>query len=107
MSNSHPIIGRSPIITQGKIVVQLIGENLPKIGSSALIQEKGKYIKIGEIIEVIGSTKNPWLVISARKDKISHLNEETTLFSDPQYDKKKGGRKSQFGRKKLPSGKRD
>ena len=107
MSNSPIIIGKSPILSQGKIIVQLIGESLPKIGSSVLIKQNKKFNRIGEILEVIGSTKKPWLVIAVAKNKIALLSEEETLFSAPKSDRPKQKKKPRYKQSKKPRHKRD
>ena len=67
MANTPIRIGKCAVKTQGKFLVHLSGINLPKMGARALIKKDGKERYIGEVSEAIGSTQNPWIVISAKK----------------------------------------
>ena len=94
-------IGNSSIKVQGKILVQLENNALPKIGSRAKIQREGSFMDIGEVIEVIGSTKKPWIVILAKKEKLDVLKEGESVFTEdpPQRDKGKKQRRWKKGTK--------
>lgn len=90
-------IGKCSIIVQGKVLVKLEGKNLPKIGTFAKVKRKGKFVKIGEVIEVIGSTRNPWIVILAKRSSFETIQHEETIFTEnlPKQEKKKKRKKSQ------------
>lgn len=94
-------IGNSSIKAQGKILVQLENNTLPKIGSLAKIQREGSFMDIGEVIEVIGSTKKPWIVILAKKEKLDVLKEGESVFTEdrPPRDKGKKQRRWRKGTK--------
>ncbi|MFX0151819.1 MAG: hypothetical protein ACFFAJ_13610, partial [Candidatus Hodarchaeota archaeon] len=66
MSHIVTRIGKCSIKVQGKILVQLEGKNLPKIGSEALIKRNNQFKVIGAVTEAIGSTQNPWIVVSPK-----------------------------------------
>ncbi|UCE15111.1 MAG: hypothetical protein JSV04_07995 [Candidatus Heimdallarchaeota archaeon] len=97
MLQKHTEIGKCSIIVQGKILVNLEGKNLPKIGTYAKIRREGKFKEIGEVVEVIGSTRNPWIVISARKGSLRTIQHEETVYTEdyPKRERKKKGKKSQ------------
>ena len=95
-------IGKCSIKTQGKILVQLEDEKLPKIKSIAKVKRKGNFKKIGEVIEVIGSTRRPWIVISASQNSFNLVQLEENIFTEErsQWRKKKGKKKDRRMKKK-------
>lgn len=82
-------IGKCSIKTQGKILVQLEDEKLPKIRSFAKIKRKDRFIKIGEVIEVIGSTRKPWIVISAPQNTFNLVQLEENIFTEERSQRKR------------------
>lgn len=82
-------IGKCLIKVQGKILVQLEDENLPKIRSLANIQRNGQFKKIGEVVEVIGSTQKPWIVISAPQSSFNMVQLEEYIFTEDRSQRKK------------------
>lgn len=88
-------IGKCSIKTQGKILVQLEDEKLPKIKSIAKVKRKTDFKKIGEVIEVIGSTRRPWIVISASQNSFNLVQLDENIFTEErsQWRKKKGKKK--------------
>ena len=95
-------IGKCAEKVQGKIIVNLIGVNLPKIGSKAFIKKHGKEKTIGEVTEAIGSTQKPWIVITANKSgfDLVELNEEIFTKEIPQSRKSKKYRQERKKTKK-------
>ena len=93
MSRKINKIGKCTSKSQGKIIVKLEGTNLPKIGSRAYIMIESNYKQIGFVLEIIGITKSPWVVISAKKGSIDLVNQDDDVFvSDKpvvQHKKKK------------------
>jgi len=81
-------IGKCSIKTQGKILVQLEDEKLPKIRSLAKIKRKDRFIKVGKVIEVIGSTRKPWIVISAPQNMYNLVQLEENIFTEERSQKK-------------------
>jgi rRNA processing protein Gar1 len=102
MSHVAIIIGKCSIKVQGKILVQLEGKNLPKIGSEALIKQNNQFKVIGAITEAIGSTQNPWIVISPKKDelKVVQLNEVLYSCDHSKKNKRKRGKKGRYHSKR-------
>ena len=82
-------IGKCSIKTQGKILVQLEDEKLPKIRSLAKVKRKDRFVKIGEVIEVIGSTRKPWIVISASQNTFNLVQLEENIFTEDISHKKR------------------
>jgi rRNA processing protein Gar1 len=82
-------IGKCTIKTQGKILVQLKGINLPKIGSKAFISKEGKSRQLGEVVEAIGSTQHPWIVISANKKAYEHIQVNDEIYTVEKIKRKK------------------
>lgn len=66
---------------QGKILVQLKEGNLPKIGTRTVIKRNGMFKEIGAIIEVIGSTRSPWIVIAVIKGMYQLIRPEDVVFT--------------------------
>ena len=95
-------IGKCSVKTQGKIIVQLNGINLPKIGSRAFVSRNSKQKPIGEVIEAIGSTQNPWVVISAKKSMFQEvqINEEIFTHELPKTNKDQRFRRKHKNNKK-------
>ena len=83
------LIGKCSVKTQGKILIQLNGINLPRIGSKAFIKKDGKNKIIGEVIEAIGSTQNPWVVISANKLMFQEVQINEEIFAQQTLKTKK------------------
>ncbi|MHA1206278.1 MAG: hypothetical protein ACTSSO_01780 [Candidatus Hodarchaeales archaeon] len=81
VGNSPIRIGKCAVKTQGKFLVHLSGINLPKIGSRALIKKDGKEKYVGEVSEAIGSTQNPWIVISAKKASFDRMELNEVIYS--------------------------
>ena len=75
------LIGKCSVKTQGKILIQLDGINLPRIGSKAFIKKDGKHKIIGEVIEAIGSTQGPWIVISVNKVSFQEIQINEEIFA--------------------------
>lgn len=97
MSQTPTRIGKCSIKVQGKILVKLEG-NLPKIGAQAKIKRDRHFEVIGEVIEAIGSTRNPWIVISAKKSLFSAVQPKDDIFTgDPPQRARK--RKKKYVRK--------
>jgi rRNA processing protein Gar1 len=92
-------IGKCSIKIQGKIIVKLEGANIPKIGSRAMIKKNGDFKFIGEITEAIGSTRDPWLVISTKKREFKIVNYGEVVYVDDSHTRNKFRRKRK--RKKL------
>ena len=90
VSQAPTRIGNCSIKVQGKILVKLEG-NLPKIGSYAKIKRDNHFKVVGEVIEAIGSTRNPWIVISAKKDLFDVIQPKEDIFAEdpPQRDRKR------------------
>lgn len=100
---STPIrIGRCSIKVQGKVIVKLTSNNLPKIGANAKIKRNSNFKSVGEVIEVIGSTQNPWIVISAPKKYFNLIQLEENVYTEDrsQFDKGKKIRKVRKQKKK-------
>jgi rRNA processing protein Gar1 len=97
MSRATTIIGKCSIKVQGKILVQLEGHNLPKIGSRALIKRNDQFKVIGAVTEAIGSTRNPWIVILPKKDEFETIQLDEVLYSGD-HSKKKRKKKGSKGR---------
>ena len=93
-------IGKCSIKTQGKILVQLEDEKLPKIRSLAKVKRKDRFVKIGEVIEVIGSTRKPWIVISASQNTFNLVQLEENIFTEERSLRKKGKEKKKIRRQK-------
>jgi rRNA processing protein Gar1 len=89
VSKSPRRIGKCSVKAQGKILVNLDGINLPKIGSKAFIYKNGKHKPIGEVMEAIGSTQNPWVVISAHKSAFNIVQENEDIFTQESSSTKK------------------
>ncbi len=98
MSPSSMKIGKCTIKTQGKVLVQLKGINLPKIGSKAFVSKDGKSKPLGEVVEAIGSTQSPWIVISANKKAFQHVQIDDEIFTQDKIKRKKS--KKYLDRKK-------
>ena len=98
LTGSQVLIGKCSVKTQGKILIQLDGINLPKIGSKAFIKKNGKHKIIGEVIEAIGSTQSPWIVISANKLIIQEVQINEEIYAQ-QIPKTKKGQKAKRRRK--------
>ncbi|MFW9903097.1 MAG: hypothetical protein ACFFFH_02080 [Candidatus Thorarchaeota archaeon] len=97
-------IGKCSIKTQGKILVQLEDEKLPKIKSLAKVKRKDHFKKIGEVIEVIGSTRKPWIVISASPNSFNLVEFEENIFAEERsHWKKKKDKKINRRKKKNRS----
>jgi len=92
------LIGKCSVKTQGKILIQLDGINLPRIGSKASIKKDGKHKIIGEVIEAIGSTQSPWVVISVNKLIFQEIQINEEIFAQ-QIPKTKKGQKVKRRRK--------
>jgi rRNA processing protein Gar1 len=82
-------IGKCSIKTQGKILVQLEADKLPKIKSLAKVKRKGHFKKIGEVTEVIGSTRKPWIVISASQNSFNLVHLDENIFTEERSQRKK------------------
>lgn len=89
--------------TQGKVLVQVKEGKLPKIGTRAVVRKNGVYKEIGEIIEVIGSTRSPWIVIAVKKeiyqlvksDDVIYIGERPVRKKLKSFTRKKRGKKTQ------------
>jgi rRNA processing protein Gar1 len=81
VENSSIRIGKCEVKVQGKLLVHLSGINLPKIGARALIKKDGKEKYIGEVSEAIGSTQNPWIVISAKKATFDRVEIDEVIYT--------------------------
>jgi rRNA processing protein Gar1 len=66
--------------TQGKILVQIKEGKLPKIGTRTVVKRNGAYREIGEIIEVIGSTRSPWIVIAVKKEMYPLVSSDDVVY---------------------------
>jgi rRNA processing protein Gar1 len=84
------LIGKCSVKTQGKILVQLSGVNLPRMGSKAFITREGKQKIIGEVNEAIGLTNNPWIVISVKKALFQQIQVNEEIFTHEKPRTKKG-----------------
>ncbi|UCG03601.1 MAG: hypothetical protein JSW11_06355 [Candidatus Heimdallarchaeota archaeon] len=93
-------IGKCSIKIQGKILVQLENEKLPKIRSLAKVKRNSQFKKIGEVIEVIGSTRKPWIVISAPQSSYKMVQLEEYIFTQERSQKKKGKEKKKARKSK-------
>ncbi|MFX0122925.1 MAG: hypothetical protein ACFFAE_04750 [Candidatus Hodarchaeota archaeon] len=93
MSQTLIKIGKCSIKVQGKILVQLEDEKLPKIRSLAKVKRNSQFKKIGEVIEVIGSTRKPWIVISTPRDLFNMVQLEEKIFTEERPQSKKGKKK--------------
>jgi rRNA processing protein Gar1 len=91
-------IGNSTIKAHSKLIVQLEGNKLPKIGSRAKIKRKDSFLDIGEVVEVIGTTKKPWIVILFKKENYNVLQEGESIFTEDRRKKEKKQRKKKRGR---------
>ena len=100
LSQASNKIGKCLIKVQGKILVQLKGEKLPKIRSLAKVKRNGQFKKIGEVIEVIGSTRNPWIVISVPQKSFNMVQLEENIFTEERSLRKKGKEKKKIRRQK-------
>ncbi|MHA1214607.1 MAG: H/ACA ribonucleoprotein complex subunit GAR1 [Candidatus Hodarchaeales archaeon] len=92
-------IGRYSLSSQGKIIVRLEGKNLPKIGSQAQVKRHGRYQTIGRIVEAIGSTRAPWIVIVPKKKKMTEIGEGEMIFASnepPKQNKRKKKKKYKY-----------
>ncbi len=89
-------IGNSTIKAQNKLIVQLEGEKLPKIGSRVKIKRKDSFLDIGEVIEIIGTTKKPWVVVLAKKERLKILQEGESIFTSESPKKVKKQRKKRI-----------
>ena len=107
MTPSSMRIGKCTVKTQGKVLVQLKGINLPKIGSKAYVDIEGKSKSLGDVVEAIGSTQSPWIVISASKAAYERvqINDEIVTHelkkrkkSKKYLDKKKRQREERYKR---------
>ena len=101
MANSPIRIGKCAVKTQGKFLVHLSGINLPKIGARALTKKDGKEKYIGEVSEAIGSTKNPWIVISAKKSVFDKVAVNDIIYAQDVLKLKKS-KKYRQRKKKQP-----
>ncbi|MHA2223664.1 MAG: hypothetical protein ACXAC8_00420 [Candidatus Hodarchaeales archaeon] len=101
MTREPTRIGKCSIKVQGKILVKLEG-NQPKIGVRAIIKKNGKELVVGEVNEVIGSTRNPWIVISAQKGGFNLIQLEESVYTDdqPVQSKKRKKKKSRNQKRK-------
>lgn len=90
VSQAPTRIGKCSIKVQGKILVKLEG-NLPKIGALAKIKKDNHFKVIGEVTEAIGSTRNPWIVISVKKNLFNSVQPKEDIFTgdSPQRDRKR------------------
>lgn len=93
-------IGKCSIKVQGKILVKLAGKNLPKIGARAKIKRNGQYKVIGEVIEVIGSTRNPWIVILPLKSSFKTVQHEENIFTEDRSQWEKGKKRKKVRKQK-------
>jgi rRNA processing protein Gar1 len=93
-------IGKCVIKIQGKIIVQLEGNKLPKIRSLAKVKRNGKFKKIGEVTEVIGTTRKPWIVISASQNLFNMVQLEENVFTEERSQRKKGNEKKKARKQK-------
>ena len=107
MAPSSMRIGKCTVKAQGKVLVQLKGINLPKIGSKAFVSKEGKSRPLGEVVEAIGSTMSPWIVISANKNAYHHIQIDDEIYTQDKIkrkkskkylDKKKRAREERFKR---------
>ncbi|MFX0051155.1 MAG: hypothetical protein ACFE8U_07675 [Candidatus Hermodarchaeota archaeon] len=98
MSHIVTRIGKCSIKVQGKILVQLEGKNLPKIGSEALIKQNNQFKVIGAVTEAIGSTQNPWIVVSPKNDELKVVKLDEVLYScdHSKKNKRKRGKKGRY-----------
>ncbi|MFX1286177.1 MAG: hypothetical protein ACFFB5_21215 [Promethearchaeota archaeon] len=102
MSYTPIRVGKCSKKVQGKIIVKLETKNLPKIGARVKIQRNGHFKTIGGVIEVIGSTRNPWIVISASPSSFNIVQYDENIFTEErsQREKKKKKRKVKRHKKK-------
>ncbi|MHA2154585.1 MAG: hypothetical protein ACXABU_04545 [Candidatus Hodarchaeales archaeon] len=89
MSPSSMRIGKCTVKAQGKVLVQLKGINLPKIGSKAFVSYEGKSKPLGEVVEAIGSTQSPWIVISANKHAYQTIQINDEIYTQEKLKRKK------------------
>ena len=89
MTPSTMKIGKCTIKTQGKILVQLNGINLPKMGSKAFVLREGKSRPFGEVVEAIGSTQNPWIVVAANKKGYEDIQLNELIYTQEKMKRKK------------------
>jgi rRNA processing protein Gar1 len=89
MSHLPRRLGKCTAKTQGKIIVKLEGKNIPKLGSPSYINVDGKFKSIGEVVEAIGSTQKPWLIISPDKGKTDVVEVDEILFIKENPEKRK------------------
>ena len=93
-------IGKCSVKIQGKILVQLENEKLPRIRSIAKVKRNSQFKKIGEVIEVIGSTRKPWIVISAHQNLFEMIQLEENIFTEEKSQKRKGKEKKKVRKPK-------
>ncbi|UCG90516.1 MAG: hypothetical protein JSU57_01945 [Candidatus Heimdallarchaeota archaeon] len=93
-------IGKCSIKVQGKIIVKLAIKNLPKIGARAKIKRDGQFKVIGEVIEVIGSTRNPWVVISSPQSSFNMIQHEENIFTEERSQREKKKKKKRVRKQK-------
>lgn len=93
-------IGRCSIKVQGKVIVKLMVENLPKIGANAKIKRNSNFKSVGEVIEVIGSTQNPWIVISAPKKYFNLIQLEEDVFTEDRSQFERGKKRKKVRKQK-------
>ena len=98
MAPSSMQIGKCTVKTQGKVLVQLKGTHLPKIGSKAFVSKEGKSKPLGEVVEAIGSTQQPWIVISANKKAYEHIQINDEIYTVEKVKRRKS--KKYLDRKK-------
>lgn len=67
--------------TQGNIIVKLEGLNIPKMGSIAQVKINGNFESFGRIVEAIGSTREPWIVIKRKKGNRTKINKDSIIYS--------------------------
>ncbi|MFX0209767.1 MAG: hypothetical protein ACFFDT_27545, partial [Candidatus Hodarchaeota archaeon] len=93
-------VGKCSKKVQGKIIVKLAIKNLPKIGARAKIKRNGQFKAIGEVIEVIGSTQNPWIVISASPSSFNIVQNDENIFTEIRSQGEKKKKKKRVRKKK-------
>ncbi len=93
-------VGKCSKKVQGKIIVKLTVKNLPKIGSRAKIRRNGHFKAIGEVIEVIGSTRNPWIVISASPSSFNMVQYDDNIFTEERSQREKKKKKKRVRKQK-------
>ena len=90
MSKTNPNrmkLGKMSTEVQGNILVKLEGINIPKMGSKAQIRINENYESFGKIVEAIGSTKEPWIVIKRGRGNKTRIKQNSIIYSYSKFDK--------------------